>query len=108
MSTILMALSLGAISMIIVFISGMMSGDVRLTTLTLRCLLAFCVSSAAVYFLLMIFEMYDESRRKKIAEVEKELVENAEGKENSEEENSESENAEGNFQPINPNDIPQA
>lgn len=106
MSTILMALSLGAISMIIVFISGMISGDVRLGTLTLRCLLSFCVSSAVVYFLLMIFEMYDESRRKEAEKVAKELAENAEGDESSADENSESEA--GNFQPINPSDIPHA
>lgn len=104
MSTILMALSLGAISMIIAFISGMISGDVRLGTLTLRCLFAFCVSSAIVYFLLMIFEMYDENRRKEAEKVAKELAENPTGEENSEEENSA---AEG-FQPINPSDIPRA
>ena len=102
MSTILMALSLGAISMVIVFISGMISGDVRLGTLTLRCLLAFCVSSAVVYFLLMIFEMYDENRRKEADKVAKELAENTDG-----EENSEDSGAEG-FQPINPSDIPRA
>ena len=92
--------------MIVVFIAGLASGDVRLTTLTFRCLLAFCVSSAAIYFILMMFEMYDESRRKEAEKIAKELAEN-EQTEESKDENVESE-ATGNFQPINPSDIPRA
>lgn len=103
MSTILMALSLGAISMIIVFISGMVSGDVRLITLTLRCLFSFCVSSAVVYFLLMLFEMYDESKRKEAEEVAKELAASSEN-----EGTSKTENTAADFRPINPSDIPHA
>ena len=104
MSTILMALSLGAVSMIIVFISGMMSGVVRLTTLSLRSLIAFCVTSAVTYFVMLMFEMYDERRRKEADAVAKELAkdENSEGGEKP------ADNAQANFQPVNPSDYPQA
>ena len=105
MSTILMALSLGAVSMIVVFISGMMSGVVRLGTISLRSLLAFCVTSAFTYFILMMFEMYDEHKRKEMDAVAKEL---AEDEENSAGENSAENNTPGNFQPVNPSDYPQA
>ena len=103
MSTILVALSLGAVSMIIVFISGMMSGVVRLGTLTLRSLIAFCVTSFLAYLVLMLFEMYDKSRRKKAEQIAKELSQSEEA-----ENPVESENTQGNFQPINPSDYPQA
>ena len=106
MSTILMALSLGAVSMIIVFISGMMSGVVRLGTLSLRSFIAFCVTTALTYFILMLFEMYDERRRKEAEAVAKEL---AGDEENSADENLEGEDTTpGNFQPVNPSDYPQA
>lgn len=104
MSTILMALSLGAVSMIIVFISGMMSGVVRLGTLSLRCLFAFCVTTALTYFILMLFEMYDERKRKEADAISKEL---AADEENSADENSE-DTTPGNFRPVNPSDYPQA
>lgn len=104
MSTILTALSLGAVSMIIVFISGMMSGVVRFGTLSLRCLFAFCITTALTYFILMLFEMYDERKRKEAEKVAKELA--------GDEENLAGENfqntATGDFQPVNPNDYPQA
>ena len=96
--------------MIIVFISGLVSGLVRLGTLTLRSLLAFCLTSAASYFLLMLFEMYEARVKKEIAEVEAELVEDEESEE-SNEETANGEQAEQNnegFQPMNPADLPNA
>ena len=84
MSTILMALSLGAVSMIITFLAGLASGVVRVGTLALRCCFAFCLASAICYFLLMMFELYDERLQKKNEEVVKEVAEDSEG-ENSEE-----------------------
>ena len=78
MSTILMALSLGAISMIITFIAGMASGVVRFGTLALRSCFAFCLASAACYFILMLFDMYNERLQKKIEQVEDEVAEDAE------------------------------
>ena len=88
MSTILMALSLGAVSMIITFLAGLASGVVRVGTLALRCCFAFCLASAICYFLLMMFELYDERLQKKNEEVVKEVAEDSEG-----------ENAEEGFQP---------
>ena len=87
MSTILMALSLGAISMIITFIAGMASGVVRVGTLALRSCFTFCLASAACYFLLMLFDMYNERLQKENEKVEAEV---AEGEE--------SENPEENFE----------
>ena len=91
MSTILMALSLGAVSMIITFLAGLASGVVRVGTLALRCCFAFCLASAICYFLLMMFEFYDERLQKKNEEVAKEVEEDAE--------KAEGENAEDGFQP---------
>ena len=84
MSTILMALSLGAVSMIITFLAGLASGVVRVGTLALRCCFAFCLASAICYFLLMMFELYDERLQKKNEEIDEEVAEDSEG-ENSEE-----------------------
>lgn len=66
MPILLTALALGTISMIIVFISGMTSGVVRWGTLALRILFAFCMTSAASYFLMMLFDLYDEMKLKKL------------------------------------------
>ena len=85
-----MALAFGAISMIITFISGMLSGVVRLGTLTLRSCLAFCIASAACYFLLMLFDMYNERLDKKDEQIAKETAEGEDGAEKI---------SEGGFQP---------
>ena len=60
------ALALGTVSMIIVFIAGMTSGVVRWGTLVLRILFAFCMTSAASYFFMMLFDYYDEMKIKKL------------------------------------------
>lgn len=98
MSTILMALTLGACSMIIVFFAGLASGVVRLGTLSLRSLIAFCITSVATYLIMFAFELYDERQRQEADKVAKELA-------------GDSDTAvtdAGNFQPINPTDIPRA
>ena len=89
-----MALAFGAISMIITFISGMLSGVVRLGTLTLRSCLAFCIASAACYFLLMLFDMYNERLDKKDEQIAAEV---AEGEQDNQ--SAEGENSAENFQP---------
>ena len=89
-----MALAFGAISMIITFISGMLSGVVRLGTLTLRSCLAFCIASAACYFLLMLFDMYNERLDKKDEQIAAEV---AEGEQDNQ--GAEGENSAENFQP---------
>lgn len=66
MPILLTALALGTVSMIIVFISGMTSGVVRWGTLALRVLFAFCMTSAASYFFMMLFDYYDEMKMKKL------------------------------------------
>ena len=70
-----MALSLGAVSMIITLLSGLASGVVRVGTLALRCCFAFCLASAACYFLLMLFDLYNERLQKKTEQFEKETAE---------------------------------
>ncbi len=91
MSTILMALSLGAVSMIITFLAGLASGVVRLSTLALRSCFAFCLASAACYFLLMLFDLYNERLQKETDQLEKETAEG--------EEESEGETGDDGFQP---------
>lgn len=105
MSNILMSLSIGTISMIIVFVSGLVSGLVRIGTLTLRSLFAFCLASAASYFLIMLFDMYGERQQKEIAEINKEL---AEGEESEESEEENSEQTEEGFKPMNAENLPNA
>ena len=91
MATILMALSLGAVSMIITFLAGLASGVVRVGTLALRSCFAFCLASAACYFLLMLIDMYNERLQKTDEQIEKEVAEEVEGEEG--------ENSEEGFQP---------
>lgn len=98
MSTVLMALTLGAFSMIIVFFAGLASDVVRLGTLSLRSLIAFCTTSVATYLIMFAFELYDSKRRQEAEKVANELAADSDTAIN---------NA-GNFQPINPNDIPRA
>ena len=86
MSTILMALSFGAISMAVTFIAGLASGVVRIGTLALRSCFAFCLASAACYFLLMLFEMYDEKHQKEAEKIAAELASEGEEGETSESE----------------------
>lgn len=66
MPILLTAFALGAVSMIIVLISGLSSGLVRLGTLSLRAVFAFCMTSAASYFLMMLFDLYEELKQKKL------------------------------------------
>ena len=91
MARILMALSFGAVSLVIVFISGLMSGVVRLGTVTLRSLLAFCVSSVIVFFILFAFDTFDEKIGKKLAALNAEIDEEQESEDSSREEGSEEE-----------------
>lgn len=78
MPILLTALALGTISMIIVFISGMASGVVRWSTLALRVLFAFSMTSAASYFFMMLFDYYDEMKLRKLREAAEALeAENA-------------------------------
>ena len=95
MSTILMALSLGAVSMIITFLAGLASGVVRVGTIALRSCFAFCLASAACYFILMLFDLYNERLQRETEQVEEEVA--AEDEEATS--NQETEAPQENFQP---------
>ncbi len=101
MNFLLTALLLGFISMVIVFVSGWMSGVVGWGTLAIRTGFAFAMTSAAVYFLLMVFDYFNETPQEN-------LIDNLE--ENPTEETP-AENAETppqGFQPMNADNLPKA
>lgn len=93
---------LGVVSMLIVLIAGFSSGLVRFPILGLRSLFAFAMTSAAVYFIFMLYDYYRERQelklKKDVAEVAGETP-----TESGAEDSPQSENA---FQPINANDLP--
>ena len=74
MNFLLTALLLGVVSMIIVFVSGFSSGVVRFSTLAIRTVFAFAMTSAATYFLLMLYDYYEEIQAKKLKKDVEEIV----------------------------------
>lgn len=117
MKILLIALSLGFLSMIIVFISGMTSGVVRLGTIAWRTFFSFCMTSAATYFLMMAFDLYQELKAKKLQKLKEEIekAENpavdsdaavAEAAAGTESENAEQPPPAEGFQPIDVNNLP--
>ena len=103
MARVLAALVLGAVSLIVVLISGISSGDVRISTIIFRSIISFCVSSAIFFFLLMAFDLYEEKVAKTLEQVKQEIAteEKTEEEENQSEVSEESgETAEG-FRPMN-------
>ena len=65
------AFLVSTVSVVIVFVAGMTSGVVRMTTLLTRTLFAFFMAGAASYLALMIFDWYYEKQHKKfMSEVE--------------------------------------
>ena len=66
------AFIISTVAVIIVFVSGMTSGVVRMNTLLMRTFFAFFMTGAATYFLLMLFDWYYEKQHKKFAEVDAE------------------------------------
>lgn len=59
------AFIVSTVSVVIVFVAGMTSGVVRMTTLLTRTLFAFFMAGAASYLVLMIFDWYYERQHKK-------------------------------------------
>lgn len=102
------AFIVSAVSVIIVFVSGMMSGVVRTTTLLTRTFFAFLMSGAASYLLLMIFDWYYERQHKKFSAAEVaskgEQPKAAEVNVN----NETAQPAQDGFKPINANELPKA
>ena len=62
------AFIISVISAVIVFVAGIMSGLVRMTTLLTRTLFAVMMSGAASYLVLMLFDWFYERQHKKFAE----------------------------------------
>ena len=99
---LLTALLLGTVSMIIVFCSGLFSGVVRLNTLLIRTIWAFSMTSAASFFLIMLFDYYQEIQEKKLKKEAEEIINGETPAENNETETQAAEV----FQPINANSLP--
>jgi len=100
---LLTALLLGVVSMIIVFVSGLNSGVVRLSTLAIRTVFAFAMTSAATYFLLMLYDYYEEIQAKKLKKDVEEIVTEEKPQEPAAEQSPN--NAEG-FQPMSTENLP--
>lgn len=103
MNYLLTALLLGVVSMIIVTVSGLSSGVVRLTTLAFRSVFAFAMTSAATYFILMLYDYYEEIQAKKLKKDVEEILTEETPAEKVEEQPPQPEVA---FQPINTNNLP--
>lgn len=104
MKVLLTALLLGAVSMVIVFCSGVVSGVVRFSTVMVRTVWAFSMTSAATFFLIMLFDYYDEIQTKKLKKDIEEIINEETPAENSQPE-SQAQAAEG-FQPMNASTLP--
>ena len=93
--------------MVIVFISGIASGVVGIVTLAIRCFFALAMTSAATYFLLMLYDYYEEIQAKKLKKDVEKIVteENIEEKTAGNAAAQSPDNAEG-FQPMNAENLP--
>lgn len=100
---LLTALLLGVVSMIIVFVSGLTSGVVGIFTLILRSVFAFAMTSAAIYFLLMVFDYFNETPKNEVEEFATEEI----ATEETPAENVETPPTQG-FQPMNADNLPKA
>lgn len=105
MNYLLTALLLGVVSMIIVFIAGLTSGVVGLGTLAIRTVFAFAMTSAASYFLLMLYDYYEEIQAKKLKNEVEKIVTEEKSEQNAAEQSPQPENA---FQPMNAGNLTSA
>lgn len=99
MNFLLTAILLGVVSMIIVFVSGLTSGVVGIFKIILRSCFAFAMTSAAVYFLLMIFDYFNEKPKDEFEEI---------ATEEPPAENVETPPQTPDFQPMNADNLPKA
>ena len=90
--------------MIIVLVSGFSSGVVRLTTLAFRSVFAFAMTSAAVYFILMLYDYYEEMQSKKLKKDVEKIISEEKSTETVEENPPQPEEVA--FQPINAENLP--
>ena len=98
---LLTALALGCVSMFIVFFAGLNSGVVRLGTLAIRTVFAFAMTSAATYFLLMLYDYYEEIQANEEIVTEESVAETSDKNAAEQSQN----NVEG-FQPMNAENLP--
>ncbi|MBQ7704632.1 MAG: hypothetical protein IJT73_04275 [Selenomonadaceae bacterium] len=101
MKVLVTAILLGTVSVIIVFISGLLSGVVRFSTLMIRTIWAFSMTSAATFFLMMLFDFFEEKRMEKLKKEAEEIV-----KKETPAENPEQPQAADGFQPMNAGNLP--
>ncbi len=87
--------------MVIVFISGIASGVVGIVTLAIRSFFALAMTSAATYFIMMLFDYYDEMQIKKLKKDVEEIIEETPAEDST----TQPPPAEG-FQPLNANNLP--
>ncbi len=106
MNFLLTAILLGCISMIIVLVSGFSSGVVRLTTLALRATFAFAMTSAATYFILMLYDYYEEMQAKKLKKDVEEILNDETPAEFSKENVQQPPQSETGFKPMNAETLP--
>lgn len=105
------AFMISIVSAIIVFVAGLMSGLVRMTTLLMRTFFAVMMSGAASYLILMVFDWYYERTHKKFSAEE---VVSEEGQPKPAEVNINAEGAktaqpaQAGFKPLNAKELPKA
>ena len=98
------AFLISVISAIIVFVAGIMSGVVRMTTLLTRTFFAVMMSGAASYLVLMLFDWHYERNHKKFS-----AEENAESAQAQPAEvKKDTQPAQEGFKPMNANELPKA
>ena len=99
------AFIISVISAVIVFVAGIMSGLVRMTTLLTRTFFAVMMSGAASYLVLMLFDWHYERSHKKF-EAQENNAESAQAK--PAEVKAEDKPAQDGFKPMNANELPKA
>ncbi len=70
MKTIIIALVIGLVCMLIVLVSGLMSGVVRAGTIIYRTVFSFAFAGVSSYFFMMLYELYCELQSKKLSKAE--------------------------------------
>ena len=101
------AFIISVISAIIVFVAGVTSGVVRMTTLLTRTFFAVMMSGAASYLVLMLFDWHYERNHKKFS-AEENQAETPPEKSAEENKTATAQPAQDGFKPMNANELPKA
>lgn len=105
------AFMISIVSAAIVFVAGLMSGLVRMTTLLTRTFFAVMMSGAASYLILMVFDWYYERTQKKSSaeEVDSQAEQPKPAEVNIKAEGAEAaQSAPAGFKPLNAKELPKA